>query len=95
MVRYSAALKLNGRDLGARAWRPFEWNITAALRPGDNTLEIEVRNTAANELAGNPARVAEIEGKGWLVNSYYRTYSKFDAEMVPSGLAGPVRLLWR
>jgi hypothetical protein len=94
-VRYSAALKLNGRDLGARAWRPFEWNITAALRPGENKLEIEVRNTAANELAGNPARVAEIEGKGWLVNSYYRTYSKFDAEMVPSGLAGPVRLRWR
>ena len=93
-VRYSATLKVNGRDLGARAWPPFEWNITAALRPGENTLEIEVRNTAANELAGNPARVAEIEGKGWLVNSYYRIYSKFDAEMVPSGLAGPVQVLW-
>ena len=31
----------------------------------------------------------------WLANSYIRIYSKFDAEMVPSGRAGPVQLLWR
>jgi len=94
-VRYSARVRINGRDLGVRAWRPFRWDITSASKPGENSLEIEVCNTAANELSGNPDRLKEVESKGWLVNSYFRTYSPFDAEMVPSGLLGPVRVLWR
>lgn len=94
-VLYSARVKLNGKDLGPRPWAPFRWDVTAALQDGPNELEIEVRNTAANELSGNPARLQEIEQKGWLKNSYIRTYGKLDAEMVPSGLLGPVRLeLW-
>jgi len=94
-VCYSARLRINGRDLGARAWRPFRWDITAAVERGENEISIEVLNTAANELFGNPARLQEIERKGWLVNSYFRIYSKFDAEMARSGLLGPVRVLWR
>jgi len=94
-VRYSARVRVNGRDLGARAWPPFRWDITVALKPGRNALEIEVRNTAANELSGDPQRVREAQGKGWLVNSYFDIYSRFDAEMIPSGLAGPVHLMWR
>lgn len=91
-VRYSASLRVNGHDCGTRAWRPFRWDITKAVVQGENHLEVEVFNTAANELAGNPARLREIESKGWLVNSYINTYMKFDVEMVPSGLLGPVRL---
>jgi len=53
------------------------------VKSGENALEIEVRNTAANELSGNPARLKEVESNGWLVNSYFRIYSKFDVEMVP------------
>ena len=94
-VRYSARVRVNARDCGARAWRPFRWNITAAVTPGDNRVEIEVLNTAANELSGNPGRLKEVESKGWLVNSYIRTYAPFDLEMVPAGLLGPVQLLWR
>jgi len=37
--------------------------------------------------------VKAMEAKGWLKNSYVNTYLKFDREMVPSGLVGPVRLL--
>ena len=95
-VRYSARVRLNGRDLGARAWRPFRWDVTEAARPGRNEIEVEVRNTAANELAGDPARLREVERLGWLKNSYIGFYGKFDAEMVPAGLMGPVRIeLWR
>lgn len=93
-VRYSANVRLHGQRLGERAWRPFRWPVGKELKAGVNLLEIEVTNTAANELAGSPERLAEIEKQGWLVNSYSRTYLKFDAEMVPSGLLGPVRLVW-
>lgn len=90
-VRYSARAWLNGRELGARAWRPFRLPLGAAPAPGANLLEIEVANTLANELSGGPAR-RQIESRGWLRNSYIRIYEKFDQEMVPSGLLGPVRL---
>lgn len=93
-VRYSASVRLNGQQLGARAWRPFRWPVGGVLKAGANVLEIEVTNTAANELAGSPERLAEIEKLGWLKNSYSRIYLKFDAEMVPSGLFGPARLVW-
>lgn len=92
-VKYSAKVRLNGRDLGVRAWQPFRWAVGDALQSGSNLLEVEVTNTAANELAGSPERLKEIEARGWLKNSYSRIYLKFDAEMVPSGLLGPVRLL--
>ena len=91
-VRYAARVQLNGTDLGRRAWPPFRWDVTSALKDGDNVLEIEVANTRANELSDGPTYQA-IEAKGWLRNSYVNTYLKFDREMVPSGLVGPVRLL--
>ena len=93
-VRYSANVRFNGQDLGERAWRPFRWPLGTLLKEGPNSIEIQVTNTAANELSGSPERLAEIEDLGWLKNSYSRIYLKFDAEMVPSGLMGPVRLVW-
>jgi hypothetical protein len=91
-VRYSARVWINGHDIGALAWRPFHWDVTGDLRPGPNRIEVEVRNTAANELSGDPAHLREVEAKGWLRNSYIRQYGRFDDEMVPSGLIGPVRI---
>jgi len=91
-VRYSARVWINGHDLGARPWRPFRWDITRDLQPGPNQIEIEVRNTAANELSGDPAHLAQVQALGWLQGSYFSTYSPFDAEMVPSGLLGPVHI---
>ncbi|MCC6585857.1 MAG: hypothetical protein IT168_03985 [Bryobacterales bacterium] len=91
-VRYAARLKVNGRDLGVRAWRPYRWDLQGAVRPGVNAIEVEVRNTRANELA-DQARYDELEKAGHFRNSYIRTYRKFDLEMLPSGLIGPVRIL--
>lgn len=94
-VRYAARVKWNGKDLGGRGWRPYRWSLDGAAKMGENEVEIEVSNTRANDLAGNPERQAEIEKKGWLHNSYIKMYGKFDLEMVPSGLMGPVRILKR
>jgi hypothetical protein len=91
-VRYAAVVRVNGRELERKAWGPFRWNITSALTKGTNVLEVEIANTRANELAGNDARFQEIEGKGWLRNSYIKMYLPFDREMIPSGLLGPVTL---
>jgi hypothetical protein len=78
-VNYSTRVEVNG--------------VGKLLRAGENVLEVEVYNTPAPELAGDAARMKEIEDKGWLKNSYVRTYQKFDMEMTASGLFGPVRLV--
>jgi hypothetical protein len=91
-VRYAARVRLNGQDLGSRAWGPFRFDASRAIRAGQNALEVEVASTRANELAGDASRLKSIEDKGWLKNSYVKMYLKFDQEMVPAGLLGPVVL---
>ena len=54
-VRDYARVRLNGADLGDHCWRPYRWEITKALKPGTNVLEIEVQGSG---VGGRVARVA-------------------------------------
>jgi hypothetical protein len=40
-----AKVTLNGKDLGERAWQPYRWDATAALKPGANELVVVVNAT--------------------------------------------------
>jgi hypothetical protein len=52
-VEVVARVRLNGRDCGI-AWKPpYQVDISGALRPGTNTLEIDVANTWNNRLIGD------------------------------------------
>lgn len=55
-VRTSAELTVNGRKLGVRLARPFVFDITEAVRPGDNEIQVEVLNTLANHMSGTHSR---------------------------------------
>jgi hypothetical protein len=52
-VRDVARVRLNGKDLGILWKAPFRVEITAAVVPGDNQLEIEVANMWINRLTGD------------------------------------------
>ena len=52
-VRDLATVTLNGRTLATLWAPPFEVDATTLLRPGRNTLEIEVRNRWVNRLMGD------------------------------------------
>jgi hypothetical protein len=41
-VHNYAKVTLNGKDLGARSWQPYRWDVTDALKKGANDLKIDV-----------------------------------------------------
>ena len=93
-VAETARVTLNGRDLGTLFCRPFQLRVGDALRPGTNTLEIEVTNLAAN-------RVRDLDRRGVPWKTFHDAnvvdidYKPLDASAWPlrdSGLLGPVTL---
>jgi hypothetical protein len=88
-VKETARVRLNGNDLGVVWCHPWQVEITGAIKPGGNKLEIEVANLWPNRLAGD-AKLPEGQR---------RTQTNFPAEpnqsLLPSGLLGPVRVLAR
>lgn len=93
-VAVMAEVTLNGKNLGV-AWCP-PWQVTipaGVLQKTGNKLEIKVANLWSNRLIrdyGLPKekRVAQ------LIDTKTQFY-KPDAPLLPSGLLGPVRVLWK
>jgi len=84
-VQVMAQVKLNGRDFGTLWKRPFRVDISAALKPGRNTLEIRVANLWPNRMIGDAA-LPPAERFTW---SSYEPFRK-DSPLPKSGLLGPV-----
>ena len=83
-----AHVYLNGEDLGLLWKVPFTLDVSGALKPGDNLLEIKVTNSWGNRLIGD----ARFHGDSRATWTSWEFYSSGDPEPV-SGLLGPVRLL--
>jgi hypothetical protein len=52
-VAVMAEVRLNGKNLGVLWHRPFRLEISKSLRPGANTLEVDVTNLWVNRLIGD------------------------------------------
>ena len=75
-----AQLELNGQSFDARVFDPFLFDVTAALRAGDNQLRLVITPPLRNSLVNSPdARHAELQ--------------QYRDELGRVGLAGPVSLL--
>jgi len=71
MVHEVAAVRLNGVEFPARPWPPDRWDVTAALKPGANVLEVQVQvpDTGRAQFAGffrrqPPAPRPELQPSG-------------------------------
>ncbi len=119
-VQVVAELRVNDRDFGVLWKPPFRRDITAALRPGANTLTVRVTNLWRNRLIGdariaghdNEARRREMMGAAavYAIPAWVRagqpnpdarlsTFTTFpyllaSDPLSPSGLLGPVRLIF-
>jgi alpha-L-rhamnosidase len=88
-----AALRVNGIAVGTLWNPPYIFDVTDALRPGQNELDIEVANTWVNRLIGDKQPGSTpIAPKFGITESKLATY-RADAPLEPSGLIGPVTLL--
>lgn len=83
-----AEVRLNGKDLGILWTKPFRVDVTKALQPAGNLLEISVVNLWTNRLIGDAALPAAKR----FTHSDARYLIKKDAPLLPSGLLGPVIL---
>ena len=82
-----ADVSLNGRPLGVAWTPPYRVAAGAALRDGDNRLEVCVANLWPNRLIRDKQPGARATA--------YSSFNPFSAEapLRPSGLLGPVTLL--
>ena len=99
-----AEVTLNGRAVGVTWMRPYQLEVTAALRGGSNHLEILVTNTLINYVSGLdklPEVPAELLSHyGPTVEVYKEGAEESRREMgfhplPPSGLMGPVQIVPR
>jgi hypothetical protein len=86
-VKNLAEVRVNGKAMGILWKAPFTIDITKALRPGRNAIEIGVTNLWVNRLIGDQQPGA--------TKYSFTTERPYTAEspLLPSGLLGPVRLI--
>lgn len=84
-VEVIASAKLNGRDLGIVWTPPFRADVTGAIKPGRNELEVRVANLWPNRLIAD-AGLPESERVTWTTWNPFKPGSALFA----SGLIGPV-----
>ena len=87
-VREIASVKLNGKDLGVIWMHPARVDITSAVRPTGNELEIKIVNLWPNRLIGD----AFLPPEKQLTKTNMHRFTK-NSHLLPSGLLGPVQIL--
>jgi hypothetical protein len=86
-VKEIAEVSLNGKPL-ALLWRaPFQVDVTGALKPGANRLEIRITNLWQNRMIGDLSLPAEKR-----ISFATRQPYRKDSPLLESGLLGPVSL---
>lgn len=86
-VTAMAKVKINGSYAGGVWTAPYVLNITPWVKPGENSVEIEVVNTWVNRLIGDRI-VPESQRTTWTPHNPWSA----DSPLQKSGLIGPVRI---
>jgi hypothetical protein len=88
-VRDLATVKVNGREFTTLWLPPWRVDITDAVKPGENALEIEIINPWNNRLAGDASLPADRRKTSLALATVTE-----HAPLMPAGLLGPVRVVF-
>jgi hypothetical protein len=87
-VKNIAEVSVNGKPLGILWKTPFRADVTSALKPGANMLEIKITNLWVNRLVGDQ-QLNVTKKFTYTAQQFYRV----DSPLLPSGLLGPVQFI--
>ena len=99
-----AEVELNGQAMGVAWMQPYRLDVTRALRAGSNSLVLRVTDALINHVSGltGPTEVPpELQARLGKANSAIypeggsANQEMSETELPPSGLLGPVRLVWK
>jgi len=87
---------LNDQPLGITWAKPYRFDITEVLKPGENTLIIEIANTWSNRITGDALtgeKYTSTHHTGTIVPGTYRISLPWaEVPLIESGLFGPVTI---
>jgi hypothetical protein len=86
-VKNLAEVLVNGQSLGIVWKAPFRVNVTEALHPGANAIEVRVTDLWVNRLIGDQ-QPGITKKYTYTTQPFYRA----DSRLLPSGLLGPVQI---
>ena len=87
-VQNLAEVSVNSVPVGIVWKKPFRLDMTGALKPGANTLEVKVTNLWVNRMIGDRQPNAPKQ------YTFTRpVFYKANSPLLPSGLLGPVRVV--
>jgi hypothetical protein len=87
-VKEIAEISINGKPVGGILWKPpYQTDVTSALKPGRNHVEIKVTNLWPNRIIGDRQPNA-AKKYAWLDYKPFRA----DTPLLESGLLGPVKI---
>ncbi len=87
----SCEVFINGKSLGIIAMNPYAFEIPGELLKKENTLEIRVTNSAANEYLFTDSF---DKWQPWQLTPYREREDLFHADSLSGGLYGPVKILY-
>lgn len=87
VARSIAKVNVNGVEMGGTWTAPYQVNITKAMKPGKNALQIKVVNTWVNRLIGDSRLPADQRKTSTLFGPDSRS------ALESAGLLGPVKII--
>jgi hypothetical protein len=86
-LREICTVRVNGKPTGTIWAKPYQLDITAGVKPGVNTLEMDVTNLWPNRIIGD----AQPSNTHAYTKTNIRKYTA-NSPLLPSGLIGPVSI---
>jgi hypothetical protein len=92
-VRDAAVVYINDKPAGSVWCAPYRLDVTDLLKPGDNTIRVDVANTAVNYLAATGFPNYDYPALVKKYGSRFTPAAAAQYKPLPSGLLGPITLV--